>query len=380
MVLAKDIVGHPHPPPGAQLPAITPQAEEPVVAAPFRWEQAILLIEVKTGAKGVPSTDYDPSRFRRENPLTTPATAGTRVVLHEDVQATRYGMGPNSALNPLRRFTITVLIHGHSMRIFHVNPSGVLVASRFDYGQNPEYLVGFFFAVTRCGSHALGYEKAFVRDDEYPTEVGGFSLKGLTYVETDDKHVPGPASNYPFDLNITVEGPNLAARPRPVMLTDSTIPEEPTTGIYSARSLFGSNPSVFKVNAVLRIAKTGQPSKRDLGHRDLVAKFTWEPKDHIPEAELLKWAAAKTIPNVAQVIGYGTAGELVEEGSAWAQLLRQAFARQLDPSIGNRQLRITVMPQYYPLVKVLDLRQFLSAFRSIIKGEYSPYSLLFYIV
>ena len=239
------------------------------------------------------------------------------------------------------------------------------MSRQIDFGKKPEYLVGLLIAAGRCGSHSLGFEPAFVSDDQYPCEVEEFNVQGLSCPRyptqsdvTSSRRLPNKSA--PKKLaNFKVVGKSLTIRPRLKALPPGAIPKPRDECFCPPRSLFGRNTSVYEV-----VAKRGS---LNTGAGKLVGKFSWDLTSHVSEADILRIANEAGVSNIPELIAYGVVAEQ-EENSAWTRLLCAAFAKKLDPRIDSCQLRVTVIPKYQPLVLVRTLKTFISAFLSIIQG------------
>lgn len=365
----------------------TSKTESSSPALWYHWGQAIFVVEMKPFTAPIEKTDLGerttPQLLEETNPLTSPPKPGGESEVH---QATRYAIAANSYLSPLRRFTPGILIHANTLKLMYSDPSGTVFSTQVDYGARNDYLVALLLALTRCGSHALGFEPAFVKDGDYPYSPKLFNPRGLSYAadptsdsQSDDATLSAPripissllytekppdgtiasqfASNDLLDVDNVKD--SLSARPLPIKWNGRKPLKAPETGICQPRTYVGGNTSVFVIFTVRRIS-------RKCAYFAL--KTSWVPEHRVSEAELLRLANKARVPNVAELIASGVVAELAEENSTRVGLIRAAFMGNLHPRIDNRRLRLTVTPEYFPLVQVVDLSKLMSAFLSIIRG------------
>lgn len=369
----------------------------------YRWGHNLVTIECKAGKDTSSASTLEKivATFKSTSPYTTPPKEGKEPDPNEHIQASRYGMGPNSSLAPIRRFSIVLLIHGHHVRIQYIDRSSIFISRSCNFGEEPSVLIALIIAITECGSHALGFEKAFVEDDQYPCEVGELVVNGLSYPkgeEDDDKLIaaedvtklpqyvaPEPSSSpvetgedtdmstsvpseasaeASFELVDIVTSPtNLAAKSLPVKLNkNGTVPKEPEA--LPPRSLTGRGTSVYRAKA-----KTTD-AQGVVTVVDCVVKFSWHPVGRVSEARVIRIANKKGVRNTVELLASGVLGQLSEDDSTRSRFFEECFW-WLHQKLDDRKLHITVMRPYCrPLVKVLCLKTSLTAFLSLIKGEF----------
>lgn len=367
----------------------------------YQWGDCVFVFEVKAGTFNAPPRDLQLEKYRLKHPLSTPIDVRSKEPSDppHQVQAARYGMGPTSTLAPIRRFTLVALIEGYFMRLLYVDHSCILISRPCNYIEEPSYFVSLLLAITKCGSHALGFEPAFVDDDDYPRDVQALQVNGMRYALSDDyildagndllesddetgdqNSVDGwlgtqvlQSLTLPLEsVDVVTSGRNLKARPPLVSATEeydpSNIPRlPPNPTMLPPRDLTGRGSSVYHANATIL---KGDGNTTTL---PCVTKFAWQPTRRVYEANLYHIANRKNIANIAQLIASHTLAMLSEEGSTRTRLVHKCFSNQLDPAFDNRILTaISITPRCIPLAEVTDIRSFISAFLSLMTG--TPFS------